>query len=143
MILDAQNSFSRNQAVSGAGASASTDSIDFGALNRQMGVGGDLYIVLNVKVAAGGTTPTLAVGVQVDDNSAFSSPATILSTQTFAAAALGAGAQIVIPMPVTGFEQYMRLNYTLGGTSPTITLDAHIVTSAQLAQLYPVGFSIQ
>lgn len=142
MILDAQLSFSRNQALTGTSAVASTDTIDFGAV-RQMGIGEDLFVVINVKVAAGGTTPTLTIAQQTDDNSSFSSATTLLTSQTFAAAALGAGAQIVLPVPISGLEQHYRLSYTQGGTSPTITLDAHIVTSAQLAALYPVGFSVQ
>lgn len=142
MILDRQNCFSDGQALSGAGAAASTDLIDFGAI-REMGVGEQLYIVVNVPVAAGGTTPTMSVAVQADDNAAFSSPTAIFTSPTYAAAALGAGAQFVYPLPVTGVERYMRLNYTLGGTSPTITVDAHIVTSAQLARIYPGGYAIQ
>lgn len=142
MILDRENSFSNGQALSGAGATASTDSIDFGAV-RQIGVGEQLYIVLNVPVAAGGTTPTLTVALQTDDNSAFSSPTAVFTSPTYAAAALGAGAQFVYPLPVTGMERHARLNYTLGGTSPTITVDAHLVTRAQLATMYPGGFSIQ
>lgn len=141
MILDRQLALSDGQALSGAGAAASTDTIDFGAV-RQIGVGEQLYVVLNVPVAAGGTTPTLAVALQTDDNSAFSSAATLYTSPTYAAAALTAGTQYVYPIPVSGMERHFRLNYTLGGTSPTITVDAHIVTSAQLAYLYPVGFVV-
>lgn len=142
MILDRQNCFSDGQAITGTSAVASTDAIDFGAI-REMGVGEPLYVVLNVPVAAGGTTPTLTVVMQTDDNSGFSSPAAILTTVTYTAAQLGAGAQIVLPVPVTGMERFLRLQYTMGGTSPTITLDAHMVKSAQLARLYPGGWTIQ
>lgn len=142
MILDAQNSFSNGQAVTGAGATPSTDSVDLGAI-RQMGVGEPLYVVVNVPVGAGGTTPTLSVGIQTDDNSAFSSPATLSTSPVYPAAQIGAGAQFVYPLPVSGMERHLRLLYTLGGTSPTITLDAHLVTSAQLAALYPSGWAIQ
>jgi len=140
MILDAHTSFSNGQALTGS--AASTDSIDFSAI-REIGVGEQLYILVNVPVAAGGTTPTLSVGLQVDDNSAFSSPATLFTSPVYAAAALTAGAQFVYPLPVTGMERHARLNYTMTGTSPTITLDAHLVTGAQLARIYPSGYAIQ
>lgn len=143
MILDAQNSFSRNQAVTGATTSGSTDVIDLSQVNRQIGVGEQLYLVVNVKVAAGGTTPTMAVLLQTDDNSSFSSATTVFTGPTLAAAALTAGAQFVYQLPITGYEQYLRAAYTLGGTSPTITVDAHLVTAAQLALLYPGGFTVQ
>ncbi len=141
MILDRQNCFSDGQALSGAGSAASTDLIDLGAI-RQIGVGEPLYVVVNLPVAAGGTTPTLAVALQTDDNSSFSSPTAAFTSPTYAAAALVAGAQFVYPIPPTGMERYVRLNYTLGGTSPTATVDAHIVTSAQLDTMYPGNFVV-
>lgn len=142
MILDAQNNFSDGQAISGTSATPSTNSIDLGAV-RQMGVGEPLYVLVNVPVAAGGTTPTLTMKIQTDDNSSFSSATDLLTTQAYAAAALVAGAQFVLPLPVSGMERYIRMSYTMGGTSPTITVDAHVVTAAQLASLYPSGYSIQ
>lgn len=140
MILDRQLSLSDGQALTAT--AASTDVIDFGAV-RQIGVGEPLYVVLNFAVGAGGTSPTMNVAFQTDDNSGFSSAATLFTSPTYAAAAMTAGTQYVYPLPVSGMERFFRLNYTLGGTSPTMTLDAHIVTQAQLNALYPSGFSIQ
>jgi len=142
MILDRQLCFSDGQALSGATTTASTDLIDFTLQTRNPGIGTPLFLVVGIPVAAGGTTPTLAVAFQVDDNAAFSSAATLFTSPTYTAAQLTAGAQFVYPLPISGFERYARLSYTQTGTSPTVTVDAHIVTAAELVALYPVGFTV-
>lgn len=141
MILDRENAFSIQQALSGAGNINSTDLIDLSQL-RQIGFGEDLYLVLNVDVAAGGTSPTLQVNVQTDDNAAFSSPAVALTSPTYAQAQLGLSTQIVLPLPQQGWERYIRLQYVLGGTSPTLTLSAHIAENYQQDVKYPAGFTV-
>jgi hypothetical protein len=115
--------------------------IDLGSI-RQVGFGKDLYLVVTVDVAAGGTTPTLSIAVQTDDNAGFSSAATALTSPTYTQAQLGLSTQIALPMPQQGWERYVRLNYTLAGTSPTITLSAHLVENFQTDIKYPAGFTI-
>lgn len=141
MILDRENAFSQSQAVTGAATTASTDVIDLSQV-RQIGSGKDLYAVITVEVAAGGTTPTMAILVQSDDNAGFSSATTMLTSPTFAAAQLTSSTQIVIPLPQQGYERYLRLAYTLGGTSPTITVSAHLAETYQQDAKYPGGFTV-
>ncbi len=141
MILDRENAFSQAQAVTGATTTGSTDVIDLSQI-RQIGNGKDLYAVITVDVAAGGTSPTMAVLVQTDDNAAFSSATTVLTSQTFTQAQLALSTQIVIPLPQQGYERYLRLAYTLGGTSPTITVSAHLVENYQQDVKYPGGFTV-
>jgi hypothetical protein len=87
-------------------------------------------VLLTVDVAAAGGG-TLAIAVQSDDNSAFSSPGTVTTTTAIAAAALTLGARIVIPIPPdTATERFMRLNYTL------VTMTGITVT----AELTPMRF---
>lgn len=140
MILDRENAFSIAQALSGSGG-ASTDLIDLSQV-RQIGMGKDLYLVLTIDVAAAGTSPTLSVAVQTDDNSSFSSPATALTSPTYTGAQMVASTQFVLPLPQIGFERYLRLNYTLGGTSPTVTLSAHLVENYQTDVKYASGFTV-
>ena len=64
MILDRENAFSIQQALTAT--AVSTDLIDLSQL-RQIGFGKNLSLVINVDVAAGGTSPTLQVNVQTDD----------------------------------------------------------------------------
>ncbi len=143
MILDKQLALSEAQAVTGAATSASTNLIDLSVLRPNLGSGKDLFVVVNVDVAAGGTTPTMAVLIQTDDNEAFSSAATILTGPTIAAAGLALSTQLVYQVPPTSMERYMRLAYTLGGTSPTITVSAHIVENYHLSPNYASGFTVQ
>lgn len=141
MILDRENAFSQAQALSGAGNIISTDVIDLSQL-RQVGLGKDVYLVLNVDVAATGTAPTLQVNVQTDDNVGFASPAVALTSPTYAQAQLGLSTQIALPMPQQGWERFVRLQYVLGGTTPAITISAHLVENYQQDIKYPIGFVV-
>src|SRR5688500_16191341 len=112
MIHDAQLLFSDAQALTGTTPVASTNVIDLGS-DRNIGVGEPLVVLITVDVAAGGTAPTLTPTLQTDDNAAFSSPATVATMAAIAAAALTAGAKIVMPIPANlDAERYLRLSYT-------------------------------
>ena len=142
MYIDRQNKVSISQALTAT--AASTDLIDLGS-DRNIGVGEPMAFVVNVDVAAGGTSPTLAVAIQTDDNASFSSATTVASSATLAAAQLVAGAQFVIPVPPDlSMERFVRLNYTLGGTSPTVTVSAQLqpMNMIQNYSSYPDGYII-
>lgn len=134
MFIDSTLEFSRAQALSATAASSNV--IDLG-VDRDIGPGKPMWIVLDVGVtaAAGGT---YQVDLQTDDNSAFSSP-TSIATLTLAAASLKAGAQFVMGMPYAN-ERYLRLNYTLGGTTPGVTISAFLTDQEQASwQAYKDG----
>lgn len=141
MILDKQNMFSEAQAVTGAAKTMSTNVIDLSSI-RQIGAGKPLFVIVNVDVAAGGTTPTLAVTIETDDNAALSTTAILFTGPTIAAAGLVTSTQLVYQVPLSGMERYLALGYTLGGTSPTITLSAHVVENFQQDAKYASGFSV-
>jgi len=86
--------------------------------------------VVVVVEASGGTSPTLQVILQTDDNSSFSSAAAIYTGPALAQATNRAQ---IIPMPHEN-ERYLRLTYTQGGTSPTATVSAFITDSPQAWQ---------
>lgn len=125
MYIDKLLRFSASQALSAASGTASTDVLDLGADRDLTALGRPLYIVVVVE-ASGGTSPTLQVIVQTDDNSSFSSATAIY---TGPATSQATRAQI-IPMPNDN-ERYLRLTYTQGGTSPTATVSAFITDSPQ------------
>jgi len=141
MFIDAQNLFSDSQALTAT--AASTNLIDLG-VDRDIGVGEPLAVVLTVEVAADATTgnETYQVDVETDDNSSFSS-ASVIARRIPTAAELALGTVMVIPLPNTN-ERYLRLNYTLGGTTPTVTLSAHLapLSMVQNNRTYADGFSI-
>jgi hypothetical protein len=122
MWIDKRLQVSALQALSGAGAAPSTDVIDLGSL-RLIGPGEPLWWVIAARTGLAGTTPTLDIAVQTDDASNFPSPAALLSYPQLAAAGFVTGTRLVIPMTFTN-ERFLRLNYTLGGTGPSATVDA-------------------
>ncbi|MFN5081184.1 MAG: Bbp16 family capsid cement protein [Betaproteobacteria bacterium] len=140
MILDRENAFSQSQALTGTTLVPSTDVIDLSQI-RQVGIGEDLHIVINFEAAAGGTTPTITVALQTDDNAAFSSAATV-TTYLNAVSTPGASSQFVFNIPHQGLERFIRLAYTQGGTTPTTTVSAHIAVGSQYDIKMPSGFTV-
>lgn len=140
MLIDAQHLFSDAQALTATGAS--TNSIDLGS-DRDIGPGEPMAVVLKFDAALAGTSPTISVAIQTDDNSSFSSPTTIITSQTLSSAA--AGTQVVVPLPAAN-ERYVRLNYTLNGTTPTATvtsfLTRHEMVDTASSVSYPNGYTV-
>lgn len=138
MIFSAENIFSDDQALTAT--AVSTNVIDLGAtgtvlkgpaaLVRDIGKGRPIEIVIQLTVDSGGTSPTLDVDLQVDDNVGFAS-ATIVQSSTQIAGGVAGDRVSIYYIPEGTNEQYLRLNYTLGGTSPTYTVTAGIVAGDQ------------
>jgi hypothetical protein len=143
MILDAQQKFSDAQALTAT--AASTNVIDLVSA-RKLFAGEDLVVVLSVDVAAdvADANETYAFALQTDDNSAFSSP-TELASRTIAGSLLTLGSKHTIPVPMEkDVEQYIRLNYTLGGTTPSVTVSAFLAPRSFVENRkdYPSGFVV-
>ena len=143
MIIDAQNLFSSTQ-VLGSGATVSTNLIDLSS-DRNIGIGEPIAVVINILVAAdfADADETYQFDVETDDNSGFSS-ANVIVTRSFTnadSADLGSGDRIVLPLPndLTA-EQFLRLNYTLGGTTPSITVTAHLQPQSMIQNEVPGGY---
>jgi hypothetical protein len=119
------------------------DLIDLSVV-RQIGAGkGEPFLQVNFEAAPGGTTPTMTLALQTDDNAAFSSATTVMTYLSAAAAsAFGASTQYQFPLPRAGLERYIRLAYTMGGTSPTSTVSAHLVIDSQDDTKYASGFTV-
>lgn len=122
MIIDSLTQVSSSQALTAT--AASTDVIDLGS-DRDIGPGKPMWLVVASEVAPGGTSPTIVISVETDDNSSFSSATTIYTHPSIAGAAFAAGTKVVIPFPWAN-ERYVRAQYTLGGTSPTFTVSAFL-----------------
>ena len=117
MILDNQTLLSNDQAVTAT--AASTNTIDLSpiasGITRDIGPGKPIPVLVQVTedFAAAGAA-TLAVALQVDDNSSFSSPKTVASIPATALADLKAGKQVNLDyIPRGTKERYLRLNYTV------------------------------
>lgn len=136
MILSAELLFSDGQNLTASGAS--TNLIDLGAtgtplggnaLDRKVGEGTPVPIWVSLDSAAGGTSPTCTVKIQSDTTAAFSSATDVTDAQSIGT---GAGAVLkLMYLPETVNERFIRLYYTLGGTSPDFTISAGIVLARQ------------
>ena len=128
MFIDKALQVSNEQAVTVS--AASTDSIDFGQPNPNVGLDDRSNMVITVDesaAAAGAATVTFSVQDSAD-NATF---ADVAVTAAIGKASLAAGQQVVIPMP-TKLRRYCRVYYTIG-TGPLTAgkFSAQIVTGIQ------------
>lgn len=114
MYVDYETLMSDDQAITAT--AASTNLIDLGA-DVDIGKGEPVNILVQVTEAFNNLT-SLAIALQTDDNTGFSS-ATTLYTETLALAALVVGARIRMQHMPADNERYLRMNYTVTGTAPT------------------------
>jgi hypothetical protein len=141
MILDKLLQFSNAQALTAT--ADSTNVVDLG-VDRDIGKGEPMALVVTVGVAADFTTTdeTYQFQLETDDNAAMTS-STIVADLTIAASDLTAGSVHVIPMTLTN-ERYLQAVYTLGGTTPSITIDAYLqpMNMVQATTNYASGYSV-
>jgi hypothetical protein len=136
MILDSLLTLSDAQALTGTAVSTNVADLSVGAPQpRQIGEGEPLGILFTVDVAAdvADGNETYQFEIQTDDASNFPSQATI-AVRAIPRATLVAGYTFVLPIPMEAVEQFIRANYTLGGTTPTITVTAQIQPLSMLAR---------
>ena len=121
-ILDNQTLLSDRQAITAT--VASTNTIDLSPISagivRDIGAGSCVPLLIQVVEQFNNLT-SLAVQIEVDDNSAFSSPKTVMSTGPIPLASLVAGYQFNIDnFPRGTDERFVQLRYTVVGTAPTL-----------------------
>lgn len=156
MILDAQHQFSDSQALTAT--ALATNVIDLSA-DRAIGRGEPMAVVFNVEVAADQTTgdEDYQFDIEVASDAAITTARQLLGRRIFESGTptapaqnadlLVAGFQFAIPIPPTGLsesERYLAVRYTLSGTTPTVTVSAHLVPQNMLqgndvfAKNYPI-----
>lgn len=113
MILDEQNMFSDNQAITAT--AASTNVLDFGKREIAFGTPVDLFIQVT---EAFNNLTSLKIILQTATDAAFTTPVALLE-QTILAASLTKGAVSTIKFIPQGNLGYMRLYYTVTGTAPS------------------------
>ena len=147
MFQDAQNLFSDAQALTAT--AVSTNVIDLG-VDRDVGAGEPMAVMITVDVAADFTTGDETYQIDIQTGST-ATPTTVIArripvvTASNATSDLGLGKKIVIPLPKEN-ARYLRLNYTLGGTTPSVTLTAALVpmnlADSNNTQQYASGFTV-
>lgn len=141
MIMDRTELFSDRQAITAD--AASTNLIDLGATGtpygasapfvRDIGFGTPIPMVVTVAQTFNNLT-SMAILVQTDDNSSFTSPKTVYTSPTYTLAQLATGAEYLLPdaIPAGTNERYVRLYYDITGTAPsTGQITAGVVMSRQ------------
>lgn len=145
MIIDAQLRFSVAQSV--AATAVSTNVIDLGT-ERRIGTGEPMVVAIVVTTAldGGNADETYTVTIQTDDNEAFSSATTLAGTAAVSMPrGSAAGTRFYIPIPPgAATERYIRLNYTVAGTTPSGAVTAWLTTASALQAegVYPDAFTI-
>lgn len=142
MYVDAQNQYSNAQAVTAS--AASTNLIDHGQA-RDLGTGEDIYLVVLCVVAMtdASSDSTVAVTLETDDNSGFSSATTGMTIGTFAAtSAAGTGFYVKL-QPGTVDERYSRVYYTVAnGNLTTGSFDAFLTNNIDQYTAYADNVTI-
>lgn len=119
MFMDADLLFSDAQAVTAAAASTNyydTGPLFSGNTGRRLGVSDELYFSISVDTTMtdSGSDSTLAVTLETDDNTSFSSASTVATLVTIPAVTT-AGTKYFVRVPVATtvpYERYIRIYFT-------------------------------
>ncbi len=143
--VDALTEVSTAQALTAS--AASTDQFDAGENTQGMGKGCPMCLEVKVNVAADSTTgnETYAFKIRTSANSDMSS-STDLTSIVIAAADLQLGDTVVVPLGNSEHSQYLDAYYTLGGTTPSVTVSSSFkpmsMVSTGSKTFYPSGYTI-
>ncbi len=124
MIFDAENLFSNGQVVTGNATSTnvvwlSGSTFTLGGGNQPRAV--EFLVALS---AVSGSSPTLKVDLQTADDESFSTNVqTAASSGTQAGLTAGRAVKIIPPRALGARGAYCRLYYTVGGSSPSFTIN--------------------
>lgn len=133
MILDYENMFSKDQAVTAT--ANSTNTIDLGPGDAGPSERISLFITADPAFTGAGT---IAVGLQTADNDTMASAVTI-ATYAVGNDALTAGGKLVAARLPHGCKRYLRLAYTVTGTVAAGKVTAGLVWDVQAEAPIPTG----
>lgn len=138
MYIDAELQYSDSQALTAT--AVSTNVLDH-KQDRNLGQGNPFVVQVTLDTVAddADADETYTVTLQTDDNEAFASPAQVGGVLIIPAGSpAGSKFYIAIP-PDKAFERYSRLNFTLGGTTPSVTVKA-MLTPMNFVDNAPVAY---
>jgi hypothetical protein len=141
MMYDKLNTFGTEQAVTAS--AASTDIIDLGA-TRDIGNGEALeLVILCTEAATASGSATVTFSLETDDNSGFSSAATLAGTAAIGKASLTVGTEVLRVKVPFGVERYLRVYYTVA-TGPLTAgkFTAFLADDRQANTAYASGFTV-
>lgn len=131
MYIDKLGLLSDAQALTAS--ALSTNVIDFTSVTpkRQVGAGKTLWMMMSVGVAADHTTgdETYQVDLYTSAAANMSSPV-VLGSRVIDFSLLTAGALFAFAIPQDSMLEYFSAHYTLGGTTPTLTVTTWVTDEA-------------
>lgn len=128
MILDKENLFSDDQAITAS--AASTNVVDLG-VSRDIGKGVPVPVLIQV-TADFATLTSLTAEIETSDDEDFASADTLATSGAIPAADLVAGYQFPMQYMPLGTKRYVRVNYTVEGTNASEgTVTAGVVAGHQ------------
>lgn len=132
MIFDKQNQFSWQQDLSQTAATyPSTNVIDLG-VDRDIGKGEPIPILIKVIEAFVGSGATVQVLLETDDNAAHASAETLWDSGAIGVATLVAGYEFLLNFIPRTNQRYLRLTYTIATATTTAgTISAGIHAGLQ------------
>jgi len=142
MLVDKLLLFSEAQALTAS--AASTNQLDMKSV-RDIGIGEDLYVFLNVDVALtdSGSNSTISVYLYGDSTTTFTPDGSQLLFTVAATAAAGTQYVAKISPDMAAQYRYLELYYTMNnGDLTTGTVTAGIVSGIQKAKIYAKGYTI-
>ena len=110
MIIDKQLTFSEEQAITST--ADSTNVLDLGGANMNTGEPVEILCQVEEAFTSGGST-TLTVSLVTDDNEAFSSATTLITTAAIPKASLVQGFNIPISFLPANVERFVKLVFTV------------------------------
>lgn len=143
MLEDLQNTFSTAQSLTTT--AASTNTIDLGVAEN-IGVGETIMLVMIISTAFAGASQTMTPSLQTAIDTAFTSPVTVRTYDTFAALTPAQTKRVYKLEPYNDvglYLRYIRLMYTVATTLTGGAINAFLTKDAQLWTPYAVGFVVQ
>ena len=122
MILDSKLEFSDAQALTATAVSTNVIPV-----SGNIGPGEPMAVTVTVNVAADYTAgnETYQFVLQTATDAAFSTPVNLITTEAFIGSGLIKGSNFMVPIGSNNLG-FLRMNYVLAGTTPTITVDAYL-----------------
>lgn len=140
MFVDSKLELSDAQALTATAVSTNVIPV-----SGNIGPGEPMAVAVTVNVAADTTTgdETYQFVIQTATDAAFTTPVNLMATEAFDGSTLLEGYTFMVPLGSNNLS-FLRMNYVLAGTTPTITVDAHLQPQSMIdnKQDLPINYVI-
>jgi hypothetical protein len=139
MYIDKDTMLASSQSITSGTSAVSQNTIDLSQA-RDIGIGNQKMVMVNVETALAGTVTTMSFDLIVSANADLSSPDIIGSSGSLAKAGLIAGKQFYVPIPPIpahlAAKRYFGLNFKGDAAITAFIATAAVVESGQHNKAY-------